>query len=47
MEQKKFDSTSLIGMLLLGAIMLWYMYTNQPTPEELEKQATTEQVESQ
>lgn len=47
MEQKKFDSTSLIGMLLLGAIMIWYMYTNQPTPEELEKKATTEQVESQ
>ena len=47
MEQKKFDSTSLIGMLLLGAIMIWYMYTNQPSPEELEKQAITEQVESQ
>ena len=45
MEQKKFDSTSLIGMLLLGAIMIWYMYTNQPTPEELEKKAAIEQVE--
>jgi len=47
MEQKKFDSTSLIGMLLLGAIMIWYMYTNQPTPEELEKQNTIEQVQEQ
>ena len=40
MEEKKFDLNSLIGFLLLGAIMLWYMYTNQPTPEELEKQRT-------
>ncbi len=45
MEQKKFDSTSLIGMLLLGVIMIWYMYTNQPSPEELEKKAAIEQVE--
>ncbi len=29
MEQKKFDSNSFIGLLLLGAIMLWFMYTNQ------------------
>ena len=40
MEEKKFDVNSLIGFLLLGAIMVWYMYTNQPTPEELEKQRT-------
>lgn len=38
MEEKKFDLNSLIGFVLLGAIMLWYFYTNQPTPEELEKQ---------
>lgn len=29
MEQKKFDANSFIGLLLLGAIMLWFMYTNQ------------------
>lgn len=40
MEEKKFDANSLIGFLLLGAIMMWYFYTNQPTPEELEKQRT-------
>jgi len=47
MEEKKFDSNSLIGFVLLGAIMLWWMYSNQPTPEELEaeKNKKTEQVQ--
>ena len=44
MEEKKFDLNSLIGFVLLGAIMLWYFYTNQPTPEELELQRT-EQIQ--
>jgi len=44
MEEKKFDLNSLIGFVLLGAIMLWYFYTNQPTPEEL-KQQRAEQVQ--
>lgn len=34
MEEKKFDINSLIGFVLLGAIVLWWMYSNQPTPEE-------------
>lgn len=38
MEEKKFDLNSVIGFILLGAIMLWYLYSNQPTPEELAKQ---------
>ncbi len=49
MEQKKFDFNSLIGFVLLGAIMLWWMYSNQPTPEEQaaqEKAAEIEQVEA-
>ena len=42
MEQKNFDKNSFIGILLLGAIMLWFMYTNQ---EELQPtNAPTEQV---
>ncbi len=47
MEEKKFDFNSLIGFVLLGAIMIWWMYTNQPTPEEIaaEKKAQTEQEE--
>lgn len=44
MEEKKFDLNSLIGFILLGAIMVWWMYSNQPTPEELEKQKA-EQVQ--
>ncbi len=44
MEEKKFDVNSLIGFVLLGAIMMWYFYTNQPTPEELAKQRT-EQIQ--
>jgi len=49
MEEKKFDLNSLIGFVLLGAIMLWWMYTNQPTPEELEaeKNKKTEQVQEE
>ena len=38
MEEKKFDLNSLIGFILLGAIMVWWMYNNQPTPEEIAKQ---------
>ncbi|WP_139958738.1 membrane protein insertase YidC [Flavicella sediminum] len=45
MEEKKFDANSIIGFLLLGAIMLWFMYTNQPEPEETPAQ-TTEAVKA-
>ena len=37
MEEKKFDVNSLIGFILLGAIGMYWIYSNQPTPEELEK----------
>ena len=42
MEEKKFDANSFIGILLLGAIALWYMYTNQAEINPTE--TTTEQV---
>ncbi|MEL4454911.1 membrane protein insertase YidC [Lutimonas vermicola] len=44
MEEKKFDLNSLIGFVLLGAIMIYYFYTNQPTPEQIAKQKA-EQVQ--
>lgn len=44
MEEKKFDLNSLIGFVLLGAIMIYYFYTNQPTPEEVAKRQA-EQVQ--
>jgi len=40
MEEKKFDLNSLIGFVLLGALMMFWVYNNKPTPEELEKQRT-------
>jgi len=46
MEEKKFDANSLIGFLLIGGILIWMLYMQQPTPEELEaEKAKTEQVE--
>ena len=47
MEEKKFDINSLIGFILLGAIMLWWMYSTKPSPEEIEaeKNKETEQVQ--
>lgn len=41
MEQKKFDVNSFIGLLLLGAIMLWFMYSNQDEIKPLETPVTT------
>ena len=44
MEEKKFDFNSLIGFILIGAILIYMLYQNQPTPEELEERAKQEQV---
>ncbi|CAA0201547.1 Inner membrane protein OxaA [Tenacibaculum maritimum] len=40
MEEKKFDFNSLIGMILLGAIMFWYMSSQKP---EVQPENTTNQ----
>lgn len=42
MEKGKLDTSSLIGMGLLGALLFWFMQT--PKNEETKKQETTEQV---
>src|SRR5690606_12257132 len=43
MEQKKFDFNSLIGFLLIGGILIWMLYLNKPTEEELQaEKAKTE-----
>ncbi len=42
MEEKKFDLNSLLGMLLLGALAFLFIYQNQPSKEELEKQKAKE-----
>ena len=46
MEENKFDLNSLIGFVLLGAIMIWYFYMNQPTPEQLESQKMEQAADS-
>ncbi|MAW96704.1 MULTISPECIES: membrane protein insertase YidC [unclassified Leeuwenhoekiella] len=48
MEEKKFDKQSMIGFLLIGAILLFMLWQNQPTPEELEaEKAKEEQVDAE
>ncbi len=49
MEEKKFDINSIIGFVLIFGILLYIMYQNSPTPEEMEanKQAEQEQVEAE
>lgn len=46
MEERKLDTNSLIGFLLIGAILLYMLWQNQPTPEQLaaEQQAKQEQT---
>lgn len=46
MEEKKFDINTIVGFALIGAILIWVMYTNQPTKEEIEAaKAKKEMVE--
>ncbi|MDT7827553.1 membrane protein insertase YidC [Pricia sp. S334] len=45
MEEKKVDSKSIIGFVLIFGILIWMFYQNRPTPEELEaEKAKQEQV---
>lgn len=46
MEEKKFDLNSTIGFVLIGIILVWLLYQNQPTPEELEQRAKQEQIDA-
>ncbi|MUU78359.1 membrane protein insertase YidC [Winogradskyella endarachnes] len=43
MEEKKFDVKSIIGFVLIFGILVFMMYQNQPSPEELEAQKKAEQ----
>lgn len=45
MEEKKFDIKSLIGFTLIFGILMWMMYSNQPTKEELAEKAKKEQAD--
>lgn len=46
MEEKKFDLNSIIGFALIFGILMWIMYQNQPTEQELAAdKAKKEQVD--
>jgi len=47
MEENKFDLNTFIGFMLIGAILLWMLYQNQPTEQELQSEAAAvEQIDS-
>jgi len=43
MEEKKLDINSIIGFVLIFGILMYMLWQNQPTPEELEAQAKAKQ----
>ncbi|WP_397362167.1 membrane protein insertase YidC [Olleya sp. R77988] len=45
MEEKKLDVKSIIGFVLIFAILLFMMWQNQPTPEELKAQEAEKQAQ--
>ena len=49
MEDKKLDINSIIGFVLIFGLLLWMMYNNQPTPEEIAEQekAKQEQIDTE
>ncbi len=50
MEEKKLDINSIIGFMLIFAILIFWFYTNQPSPEEAaaqKKEQVTSQEESE
>ncbi|BCY29553.1 membrane protein insertase YidC [Flavobacterium okayamense] len=45
MEEKKLDVKTIVGFVLISGLLMWMMYTNTPSPEELKEQEKKEQVE--
>ncbi|NNC44319.1 MAG: membrane protein insertase YidC [Winogradskyella sp.] len=45
MEEKKIDINSIIGFVLIFLILIWIMYQNQPSPEQLEAEKQAQQAE--
>ncbi len=47
MEEKKFDLNSLVGFILIGGILVWMLYQNAPTQEEIDAEnAKQEQLDA-
>ncbi|MFT4669458.1 MAG: YidC/Oxa1 family membrane protein insertase [Ulvibacter sp.] len=47
MEEKKFDINSIIGFVLIGGILLWMLYINQPTEEEIQAEKVRTEAAAQ
>jgi len=47
MEEKKFDFKSIIGFVLISGILMWMMYSNQPTAEELKEKEKLEKAKKE
>lgn len=47
MEEKKIDLNSIIGFVLISGILLWMLYANTPSAEEVKAKEKKEQVEKQ
>ncbi len=49
MEEKKLDINSIIGFILIAGILMYMLWQNQPTPEEIEAQekAKQEQIDTE
>lgn len=45
MEEKKLDVKTIVGFVLISGLLMWMMYSNAPTSEELKEQEKKEQVE--
>lgn len=47
MEDKKFDVNSIVGFVLIGAILVWMLYLNKPTEEEIQAEKTKTEAAAQ
>lgn len=47
MEEKKLDVNSIIGFILIFVLLIWVMYTNKPTAEELKQEQQKELVQKE
>jgi YidC/Oxa1 family membrane protein insertase len=46
MEEKKLDVKSIVGFLLIGALLIWMLYNQTPSQEEINKEkAKQEQID--
>jgi len=46
MEEKKLDLNSIIGFVLISGILIWMLYSNAPTPEELKEKQKKEKLKN-